>query len=202
MPYLQSQHFRETERLTYGWVAPSPSQMEAANLTADPLTGFPNLKEFYRLGEPLVEACLDAGTACAIAIIDIDHFRRLNESHCEETVSRVLKGIATRLTKLTHATRHVVARLDDEEFGLLLVGLDAVEAFEFCETLRGEIAAMRFDVGDSDITVSVSIGLAEVCGPETFDNYLNAAEQFLFMAKSYGRNQIFSDHTIVLHAAS
>jgi len=59
---------------------------------------------------------------------------------------------------------------------------------------------MRFGSGDGEFSITVSIGLAEVCGPETFDNYLNAAEQFLFMAKSYGRNQVFSDYTIVLQA--
>ncbi len=201
MPYLQSQHFRETERLTYGWAAPSPVQMGAANLAADPLTGFANLKEFYRVGPPLVEACLSEGTTCAVAIVDIDHFRRLNDTHCEETVAEILRATAARLAAACNGDRHLPARLDDEEFGLLLVGLDGEAATDFCEKLKLEIAGMRFNSGDSDFSITVSIGLAEVCGPETFDNYLNAAEQFLFMAKSYGRNQVFSDYTIVLQAA-
>ncbi len=201
MPYLQSQHFRETERLTYRWAAPSPVQMQAENIVADPLTGFPSLSEFYRLGEPMVADCLANGTAAAVAIVDIDHFRRLNDNHCEETVGRVLKAIADRLSAASNGGRHLLARLDDEEFGMLLVGLDGAAATDFCEKLRLDIAAMRINGGDLDFSVTVSIGLAEVCGPETFDNYLNAAEQFLFMAKSYGRNQIFSDYTIVLQAA-
>lgn len=202
MPYLQSQHFRDTERLTYGWAAPSPRQMEAADLAADPLTGFPTLKEFYRLGPTLVEECLASGSPCAMAIIDIDHFRRLNDTHCEETVSRVLKAMAARLRSICKGGQHLLARLDDEEFGILVVGLDGAAATEFCEGIRADIADMRIDAGDAQFSITVSVGLAEVCGPETFDNYLNAAEQFLFMAKSYGRNQIFSDHTIALQAAN
>lgn len=201
MPYLQSQHFRKSERLTYGWAAPSPVQMEMANLTADPLTGFANLKEFYRLGLPLVGACLSEGTSCAVAIVDIDHFRRLNDTHCEETIAEVLKAIAAKLDAACSGGRHLLARLDDEEFGLLLVGFDGAAATDFCEKLRLEIAGMRITSGDNDFSITVSIGLAEVYGPETFDNYLNAAEQFLFMAKSFGRNQVFSDHTVVLQAA-
>jgi len=201
MPYLQSQHFRETERLTYRWAAPSPVQMQAENLTADPLTGFASLSEFYRLGEPLIADCLMKATPAAVAIVDIDHFRRLNDNHCEETVGTVLRSIATRLNAASTGSRHLLARLDDEEFGMLLVGLDGTAATDFCEKLRLDIAATRISSGDLDFSVTVSIGLAEVCGPETFDNYLNAAEQFLFMAKSYGRNQVFSDRTIVLQAA-
>ncbi|MCJ9749875.1 GGDEF domain-containing protein [Neorhizobium sp. BETTINA12A] len=200
MPYLQSQHFRKSERLTYGWAAPSPVQMEMANLTADPLTGFANLREFYRLGSPLVGTCLSEGTSCAVAIVDIDHFRRLNDTHCEEVIAQVLKAIAAKLDVACSGGRHLLARLDDEEFGLLLVGFDGAAATDFCEKLRLEIAGMRIASGDNDFSITVSIGLAEVYGPETFDNYLNAAEQFLFMAKSFGRNQVFSDHTVVLQA--
>ncbi|CDZ35498.1 Mll1446 protein [Neorhizobium galegae bv. officinalis] len=201
MPYLLSQHFRETERLTYGLAAPSRIQMETASLATDPLTGFASLKEFYRLGEPLVRKSLAEGIACAVAILDIDHFRRLNAVHCEETVAQVLKTTAARLGYACRGSRHFLARLGDEEFGMLLVGLDVAAATEFCEKLRLDIAGIRIVTGDVDFSMTVSIGLAEVCGPETFDNYLNAAEQFLFMAKSHGRNRVLSDYTIVLQAA-
>ncbi|MEN3145827.1 GGDEF domain-containing protein [Neorhizobium sp. IRAMC:178] len=201
MPYLLSQHFREKERLTHGLAAPLPIQMEAARPTADPLTGFANLKEFYRLGEPVVRECLSEGISCAVAIVSIDHFRRLNVVHCEETVAQVVKTTAARLGSACRGSRHFLARLGDEEFGMLLVGLDVAAATEFCEKLRLDIADVRIMSGDVDFSMTVSIGLAEVCGPETFDNYLNAAEQFLFMAKSHGRNRVFSDYTIALQTA-
>lgn len=201
MPYIQSQHFRETERLTYGWSAPSPARADAAALTADPLTDLPTLTEFYRLGEPLVEESLSQGVSCAAAIVDIDHFRRLETAHDEETIARVLKALAARLEAACIGSRHLAARLGDEEFGLLLVGLDSAAAMDFCEKIRLEIAAMRFEAGAADFSITISIGLAKIRGPETFDNYLNAAEQFLFMAKNHGRNRVFSDRTVALQAA-
>ncbi|MGK6315949.1 GGDEF domain-containing protein [Neorhizobium sp. DT-125] len=200
MPYIQSQHFRETERLTYGWSAPSAAQPGAATPTADPLTRFPTLAEFYRRGQPLVEECLSQRVFCAAAIVDIDHFRRLEAAHDEETISRILKALAAKLDAACTGSRHLLARLGDEEFGLLLVGLDSAATMDFCEEIRLEIAAMRFEAGAADFSITVSIGLAKICGPETFDNYLNAAEQFLFMAKNHGRNQVFSDRTVVLQA--
>jgi len=198
MPYLQSQHFRLTERLTYGW-APSPAPLDIE--TRIPLTGFPTLDEFYRLGEPLVEECLSQGLSCAVAIIDIDHFGRLSTAHDEKTLGRVLKSVAVRLEAECAGSRHLSACLGDGIFGLFLVGLDGDAAMDFCEKLRLEVAAMRFADNAADFSVTASLGLAEVYGPETFDNYLNAAEQFLFMAKNHGRNQVFSDRTVVLQAA-
>ncbi|CAN7329892.1 GGDEF domain-containing protein [Neorhizobium sp. LjRoot104] len=201
MPYLLSQHFREKGRPTHGLAAPSRIQMEAVGLAADPLTGFASLKEFYRLGEPLVSKCLSEGISCAVAIVDIDHFRRLKDVHCKETIAQVLKATAARLSSACGGKGHLLARLGDEEFGMLLLGLDGAAATELCEKLRLEIAGIRILFGDIDFSITASIGLAEVGGPETFDNYLNAAEQFLFMAKSHGRNRVFSDYTIVLQAA-
>ncbi|CDZ27399.1 GGDEF domain-containing protein [Neorhizobium galegae] len=201
MPYLLSQHFREKEHPTYGLVASSRVQMEAAGLAADPLTGFANLKEFYRLGEPLVRTCLSKGMSCAVAIVDIDHFQRLKDVHCKETIVQVVNATAARLRAACGGNRHLFARLGDEEFGMLLVDLDGAAATELCEKLRLEIAGIRIIFGDIDFPITVSIGLAEVGGPETFDNYLNAAEQFLFMARSHGRNRVFSDYTMVLQAA-
>lgn len=201
MPYLQSQHFRLTEHLTYGRAAPSPAPLDIKTRIADPLTGFPTLDEFYRLGQPLVKECLSQGLSCAVTIIDIDHFGRLSTAYNEKILGQVLKSIAGRLEAACADSRHLSARLGDGVFGLFLVGLNGAAAMDFCEKLRLEIAAMRFAADAADFSVTVSLGLAEVYGPETFDNYLNAAEQFLFMAKSHGRNRVFSDRTVVLHAA-
>ncbi|MFB9947288.1 GGDEF domain-containing protein [Rhizobium puerariae] len=201
MPYLQCQHFRETERPPYGWAAQSSAQTDAGDALVDPQTGLSTLRDFYRRGQPLVDGCLSRKTPCAVAIIDIDHFRRLNETYCEETAGRVLRAIAAKLDAACCGKGHLPTRLGIEAFGLLLIGLDEAGAMDFCERLRLDIAAMRFEAGDSDFSVTVSIGLAKICGPETFDNYLNAAEQFLFMAKSHGRNQVFSERKVVLHAA-
>jgi diguanylate cyclase (GGDEF)-like protein len=197
MPYIESQLPR-SEVIDLGGLLSAVSGNQAPGWSVtDALTGLPGLADFYRQGTPIVDRCLAIGQTAAIAIIDVDHLRRINEGHCEDVGDRVLKSIGTYLRDAISGTPHLVARLGEEEFGLLLVSADDAAATEFCETMRQEIAALSVDVGDENISVSVSIGVAEIYGRETFDNYLNAAEQFLFMAKSNGRNQVFSDHTML-----
>ena len=91
----------------------------------------------------------------------------------------------------------MLARLGGEEFGILLTGMDCGEASDFCETVRESIADLRVALDDRDITVTASIGVAEVVGLENFSNYLNAADQFLYLAKRYGRNCVYSDNTLL-----
>ena len=55
---------------------------------------------------------------------------------------------------------------------------------------------------DGDVKVTVSIGLAEIADKESFDNYLNAADQFLYMAKSAGRNRVFSEADLAIPAVA
>ncbi|WP_217539724.1 diguanylate cyclase, partial [Stenotrophomonas sp. GbtcB23] len=89
-------------------------------------------------------------------------FRRLDAAHDEETVSCVLKAIASELDASCVGGRHLLARLGAEEFGLLLVGLDGAAAMDFCERLRLQVAALRFEAGAPDFSVTVSVGLAKV----------------------------------------
>jgi len=97
---------------------------------------------------------------------------------------------------------HLLARLGGEEFGVLFNGLDVPAANVFCETLRAEIAEAKILADDEELSITVSIGLARIEGPEAFDNYLNAADQFLYMAKYDGRNRIVSELTVLKSMAS
>ncbi|MNT94302.1 diguanylate cyclase [compost metagenome] len=63
--------------------------------------------------------------------------------------------------------------------------------------MRRCVAELRVALDDTDIAVTASIGVAEVAGLENFSNYLNAADQFLYLAKRYGRNRVYSDNTLL-----
>jgi diguanylate cyclase (GGDEF)-like protein len=198
MPYIESQLPRDVNADLGGVLSQTAGAFTAGGSPAeDCLTGLPTLREFYRQAAPIVEACLNAGEPVAVAIVDIDHLQRINDGHCMDVGDRVITSIARHLKGAVARTPYLVARLGEEEFGLLLVRCDDAAATEFCETLRQDISGITVNAGDADVAVSVSIGVAEIYGPETFDNYLNAAEQFLFMAKCNGRNQVFSDHTML-----
>ncbi len=180
------------------------SQMRQLRLAAfsDYLTGLRNRRHFFDEGPARVATCLERGEACSMAMLDIDHFKQINDTYGHEIGDRVLKAVATRLSDLMDDSDHLLARLGGEEFGILLTGMDCEAASEFCETVRSCVADLRVALDDSDIAVTASIGVAEVAGLENFSNYLNAADQFLYLAKQYGRNRVYSDNTLLKMAAS
>ncbi len=167
----------------------------------DYLTDIYNRRYFFQHGPRLVEQCLRRGETTSIAILDIDHFKRLNDTYGHEVGDLVLKAVAKRLRALV-GEDHLLARLGGEEFGVLFNGLDVSAANDFCETLRRDLAQAKVVADDEELSVTVSIGLATIEGLETFDNYLNAADQFLYMAKYDGRNRIVSELTLLKSMAS
>jgi diguanylate cyclase (GGDEF)-like protein len=175
------------------------SQMRQLRLAAfsDYLTGLRNRRHFFDEGPARVASCLERGEACSMAMLDIDHFKQLNDTYGHEIGDRVLKAVATRLSSLVEDSDYLLARLGGEEFGILLTGMDCESASLFCETVRRCIAELRVALDDTDIAVTASIGVAEVAGLENFSNYLNAADQFLYLAKRYGRNRVYSDNTLL-----
>ncbi len=160
-----------------------------------PLTRLEGLGSFYRRGIPIVEKCLAEGVPCAMALIAVDHFRRLGQVHGQDAADAALKMIGQHLRHFGYP--HLTARLAEDEFALLLVSQDGDASAATCECFRQAIASDTIFTMGKSVAVTVSIGVAEIYESETFDNYLNAAEQFLFMAQNNGRNQVLSDHSMV-----
>ncbi|MFB2551751.1 GGDEF domain-containing protein [Ensifer soli] len=167
----------------------------------DYLTDLFNRRYFFETGPRLVERSLSRNLSTCIAIFDIDHFKRLNDTYGHEVGDLVLKAVARRLRSFV-GEEHLLARLGGEEFGILFNGLSIEDAGYFCDALRLEIAKTRVLADDEEISITISIGLALIAARESFDNYLNAADQFLYMAKSAGRNCVMSESKMMLLAAS
>lgn len=163
----------------------------------DFLTGLFNRRYFYDQGPALVEKCLLRGRSCSVAILDIDHFKRINDTYGHSAGDEVLKHVAKRLNSLTQGLSGLVGRLGGEEFGVLLPDMSNEQALEFCETLRLGISKAALVLGDEEVSVTVSIGLADVSGWEYFHNYINAADQCLYLAKHMGRNCVYSESQMV-----
>ncbi|WP_429807397.1 diguanylate cyclase [Ensifer sp. B1-9] len=173
-------------------------QRQAAS---DYLTDLYNRRHFFLAGPRLVEQCLRRGEPTAIAVLDIDHFKRLNDTYGHEIGDIVLKHVAKRLAALV-GEEHLLARLGGEEFGILFNGCDVRRAFAFCDALRLELAKSRIVADDEELTITVSIGLATIETAEAFENYLHAADQFLYMAKHAGRNRVISELALLDALAS
>ncbi|WEX76117.1 diguanylate cyclase [Sinorhizobium numidicum] len=168
---------------------------------SDYLTDIFNRRHFFLTGPRLVEQYLRRGEGTSIAVLDIDHFKRLNDTYGHEIGDLVLKHVARRLKALV-GEEHLLARLGGEEFGILFDGLDVRQAFAFCERLRAELAKAKIVADDEELTITVSIGLATIEAPESFENYLHAADQFLYMAKHAGRNRVMSELALLDALAS
>jgi len=171
------------------------SQLRQLRVAAcsDDLTGVPNRRYFFDAGPAQVAGRLERREPCCIAMLDIDHFKKLNDTYGHEIGDRVLQAVGAKLARQLEGSGHLLARLGGEEFSVLMVGLGVEEATALCETLRCEIESLRVALDDQDLNVTISIGLAEIAGRESFSNYLAAADQLLYLAKSYGRNRVYSE---------
>ena len=168
----------------------------------DYLTDMLNRRFFFDRGPKMVEMCLRQQAPVCAALLDIDHFKRLNDTYGHEVGDLVLKAVSRKLLQLVGEKHHLPARIGGEEFALLLTNMTIEQAFQFCERIRIDISSTRIVVDDEDISVTVSMGLANISDAETFDNYLNAADQYLYLAKHSGRNCVFSDYQVQRIAAS
>lgn len=162
----------------------------------DFLTDTYNRRYFFERGPVLVQHCLARQEPCCAVVLDIDHFKKFNDTYGHETGDLVLKSVACKLRQMIDGEAHLIARLGGEEFAILLRNMDVREATEYCNLLREEIARTTVIFEDEELSVRVSIGVALVAVEENFDNYLNAADQYLYMAKNSGRNCVFSDYSI------
>ena len=168
----------------------------------DYLTDLLNRRYFFDRGPKMVDICLRQSMPVSAALLDIDHFKRLNDNHGHEIGDLVLKAVSRKILQLVGEKQHLPARIGGEEFAILFTNLDIEAAYEFCERIRTEIANIKVVVDDEDISVTISMGLASISDAETFDNYLNAADQYLYLAKHSGRNRVFSDYQVARIAAS
>ncbi|MFT4184940.1 MAG: diguanylate cyclase [Rhizobium sp.] len=175
-------------------------QLRAA-AASDYLTGLYNRRYFYDQGPRIVNECLRHQRPSSVAILDIDRFKHLNDTYGHEIGDQVLKAVAERLQSLFEGSGNLLSRLGGEEFAILFTDMDSRAATALCDEVRVNLSTLKVNADDEELSVTVSIGVAEIAGYEAFDNYLNAADQFLYMAKHNGRNQVYSDIRMAGQAA-
>lgn len=162
---------------------------ELLNLAShDALTGAYNRRRF---DEKLAEYSLlfqRSARAFALLLIDVDHFKRINDTHGHAVGDDVLRQLAQLIQQTTRAT-DFVARYGGEEFAVLLPEIEAPDSPDVvAEKIRTAIAGAHFEwVGQ--VTVSVGIGLVEASDSDT-TVLIKRADQQLYLAKSSGRNRV------------
>ena len=153
----------------------------------DPLTGLPNRRALLKRLEPILAG--SGHRPFALAIVDLDHFKAVNDSHGHNTGDAVLRDVARVMRRMATGNRFF-ARLGGEEFALVAQHGDFEESVAFCEALRGAIGSLSHATPHGRrIAVTASIGLARIAGVKTAADALQAADALLYKAKDAGRNR-------------
>ncbi len=154
----------------------------------DALTGLANRSSFRATLNRTIAECERSSTEFALVIMDIDHFKVVNDTFGHDAGDRVLQSIGLRLTERLRATDSV-GRLGGEEFGLILRDVKFGTAFELMDELRQRIADCQLSYGDARIRVTASFGIAQ--WPEhgrNAETVLRMADRGLYTGKRAGRN--------------
>ena len=154
---------------------------QAAN---DPMTGLANHRTFFERLDAEVQRARRHGTALSLVILDLDHFKRVNDQHGHLVGDAVLTAAAARLAGLVRA-EDTLGRIGGEEFALLLPDSDAQAAWLAGERARRAIAEISFaKVGP----VTISAGVAELRDGIRVTELFRRADAALYWAKDHGRN--------------
>ncbi|HEV7260241.1 MAG TPA: diguanylate cyclase [Bosea sp. (in: a-proteobacteria)] len=156
----------------------------------DYLTGLFNRRYFFERGPKMVAEARRAGQPTSVAILDIDHFKLLNDEHGHDAGDDALRIFAGHLGEALQGQPHLLARLGGEEFALLLPGLSENEAALLTDEVRAGVAGRNMSVGDLTLGLTVSIGLTEMTAADSLDLALRKADRALYVAKQAGRNRI------------
>ena len=160
----------------------------------DYLTGVDNRRSFMEKGETEFLRAQRYGKPLAVILVDVDHFKRVNDSHGHAIGDEVLKLVAKTLQG--QMRRHdVAARYGGEEFALLLAETNGEEAGVVAERCRGLVESLaRVDAGlaGESVRVTVSLGIAALPlpGVDRIERLIDVADAALYRAKSEGRNRV------------
>lgn len=152
----------------------------------DSLTGLSNRLAYH---EAIARGQLAGGEVGAcVAMLDIDHFKAVNDRYGHEAGDIVLRGFA-EVAKRVVREGDLVARIGGEEFAFFFPETTLPQALAVCDRLRSELGSTVFRADHHAIAVTVSGGVAEL-GPEGIDTALKIADMALYRAKQAGRNQL------------
>jgi two-component system, cell cycle response regulator len=158
--------------------------------TRDELTGLLNRREFDRILQEERERALRFGHSFALVMIDIDHFKVINDTHGHPVGDEVLQEVARRLSlQVRNVDR--VARFGGEEFALIVMQTETADALELARRIGAALAAEPVAIPDgSRLNLTVSLGVASLpANATTALELIAAADKALYAAKQRGRNR-------------
>jgi diguanylate cyclase (GGDEF)-like protein len=158
----------------------------------DPLTGLYNRRYVDDRLPGLLGRCRGEGAWLSVALADLDHFKRVNDTLSHDVGDEVLRQLATLLE--TAAQDGFAARMGGEEFLLVLPGLDPAQALARCEQLRLDVADYPWRPLTADVPVRISLGVVSTfAGEDDMSHLLSESDRRLYVSKRSGRNRVTGD---------
>lgn len=162
-------------------------------LEKDPLTGLLNQQAFFRRARDYYQLGVRYHDQIAMIMLDIDHFKTVNDRHSHLVGSYVLKQLASVIENELRRT-DIAARFGGDEFIIFLPRTDMERALSVAERLRELIAHTAFNYKEMPVRITASFGVVMVpCDPEiSVEDLAETADQLLYQAKDEGRNRVCS----------
>jgi diguanylate cyclase len=167
-------------------------EAQQTRVMLDPLTGVLNRAGYNEAATKEYARWKRYGGALSLAVIDLDLFKRINDSFGHSAGDRVLATVAARLKEVVRES-DILCRYGGEEFVLLLPATPAADALVLLEKLRAHIEHCPFRHRDTPVRVTISAGVAQVAASDTLDSVFERADAALYRAKGAGRNQVVSE---------
>ncbi len=170
--------------------------------TTDALTNLANRKAF---DDELARACAEAtekSEPLALAVIDIDHFKRFNDTWGHQTGDQVLRYVSSVIGRMAPPPRFA-ARYGGEEFAMIFPSERAKDVLQTLEEIREEVSsrALKRRSTNEDLgAITVSAGVAEFKHGEKADSLVDRADQALYASKRGGRNRVTTDGDVAAAA--
>ncbi|GGF73780.1 ligand-binding sensor domain-containing diguanylate cyclase [Alteromonas lipolytica] len=187
----QADHLRAIDQERSALLQELKQQAHEFELQArsDKLTGLANRRAF---DEALIRECARArrqDVPLCVALLDIDHFKLINDNHNHSIGDKVLKQLAEEVSQ--HCREEdLLARWGGEEFVLLLPNCNEEAAHVICERIRIAIDESDYTSVAADITLSISIGITCYQDSDSLEQFVTRADEALYLAKQNGRNQV------------
>jgi diguanylate cyclase (GGDEF)-like protein/PAS domain S-box-containing protein len=169
-------------------------QEELRRLTiTDELTGAYNRRHAFSVANTLFNSPAAAGSAFALAVLDIDHFKRINDTygHASGDIAlKLLVRVVREIVAENEYSKATFARVGGEEFLLLIPGLSEMETSGLCERIRSAVEKQPIVSPTATFHMTVSIGVSSRHGDCSFETMFSAADNALYEAKKGGRNRV------------
>ena len=160
-----------------------------AEARTDVLTGLKNRRSFDEELHRQFAQRQRQGIVFSLLVIDLDHFKQVNDTHGHPAGDLVLQTVAQRLTK-TLREMDLVYRHGGEEFAVICPGSRLHQAATAAERIRQTVEATPVLLKNSSISLTLSVGVAEVVGSEVAEGLLQRVDEALYAAKHAGRNRV------------